>query len=64
MFFPWPVNGAVFFSSSGESLEEVCQRSFPLQFQKLAPEGRTLAVKPSCLRTKEDALGARRSARG
>ncbi|CAJ1366134.1 unnamed protein product, partial [Effrenium voratum] len=33
---------------------EVCQRSFPLQFQKLAPEGRTLAVKPSCLRTKED----------
>ncbi|CAE7320314.1 plbB [Symbiodinium natans] len=33
---------------------EVCQRSFPLQFQRKAPEGRTLAVRPSCLRLRED----------
>ncbi|CAK9045615.1 unnamed protein product [Durusdinium trenchii] len=37
-----------------ETESEVCQRSFPLQFQKKAPEGRTLAVRPSCLRVREE----------
>lgn len=40
--------------SCGVLPKEVCQRSFPLQFQKKAPEGRTLAVRPSCLRVREE----------
>lgn len=37
-----------------ETESEVCQRSFPLQFQKKSPEGRTLAIRPSSLHVRED----------
>ncbi|CAE7475175.1 SET5 [Symbiodinium sp. CCMP2592] len=33
---------------------EVCQRSFPLHFQRKAVEGKTLAIRPSSLNVRED----------
>ncbi|OLP96981.1 Phospholipase B-like protein B [Symbiodinium microadriaticum] len=38
---------------------EVCQRSFPLHFQRKAVEGKTLAIRPSSLNVREDDSASR-----